>query len=143
MSVKVNGTLSNSFPQTSGVAQGTSLGPLCFLIYINDLSMHIKNCILKLFADDAKIYFCYPRGNWSDLLQIDLNNITQWALLWQLTISIEKTCMLYLGNGNSRNVYVLNNVNLTVVDSVKDLGVIVTSDLSWHIHISRVTITYI
>ena len=39
-------------------------------------------------------------------------------------------CMLYLGNGNTRNVYVLNNVNLNIVDSVKDLGFIVTSDLS-------------
>ena len=81
LSVMLNDTLSNSFVQISGVAQGTSIEPLCFLIYINDLSMSIKYCILKLFADDAKIYFCYPRVNWSDLLQINLNKITQWALL--------------------------------------------------------------
>ena len=77
MSVKISDTLSNSFLQTSGVAHGTSIGPLCFLIYINDLSMNIKYCILKLFADDGKIYFCYPRVNWSNLLQINLNNFTQ------------------------------------------------------------------
>ena len=50
--------------------------------------MNIKHCIWKLFADDAKIHFCYPPGNWSDFLQIDLNNITPWALSRQLTISI-------------------------------------------------------
>ena len=46
--------------------------------------------------------------------------------------------MLYLGNGNSRNVYVLNNFNLNIVDSVEDLGVIVTSDLSWHMNVIEV-----
>ena len=90
MSVKINDTLSNSFLQTSGVAQGVSIGPLCFLIYVNDLAMNIKYSILKLSDNVAKIYLCYPRGNWSNLLQIDLNNSTQWALLWQPTTSIEK-----------------------------------------------------
>ena len=46
--------------------------------------------------------------------------------------------VLYLGNGNTRNVYVLKNVNLDVVDSIKDLGVIVTSDLSWHMNVVEV-----
>ena len=46
--------------------------------------------------------------------------------------------MLYLGNRNTRNVYVLNNVKLNIVDLIKDLGVIVTSDLSWHINVVEV-----
>ena len=56
----------------------------------------------------------------------------------QLTISIEKICILYLGNGKNRNVSVLNNVNLNIVDSVKDFKVIATSDLSWHINVVEV-----
>ena len=46
--------------------------------------------------------------------------------------------MLYLGNGNTRNIYVLNNVNLNIVHSVKDLSVIAISDLSWHMNIAEV-----
>ena len=43
--------------------------------------------------------------------------------------------MLYLGNGNTRNVYILNTVNLSIVDSVKDYGIVITSDLSWHMNV--------
>ena len=49
-----------------------------------------------------------------------------------------KTLMLCLRNGNTRNVYVLNNVNLNIGDSIKDLDVIVTSDLSWHLNVAEV-----
>ena len=104
------------------MSQGTYFGSLCFFIYINYLSVNIKYSILKFFADDAKIYFYFPLDNWPDLLQIYLNNITQWAFLWQLTTSVEKTCILYVNNGNTKNVYDLSNVNLNIIALVKELA---------------------
>ena len=70
---EINDTLSNNFLQTSGVRSTRFLYQvtICFFIYKNELFMDINYYILKLFADDAKIYFSYPRGNWSNLLQID------------------------------------------------------------------------
>jgi hypothetical protein len=95
--VKVNSVLSGCAQQISGVPQGSVLGPICFVLFINDISKCVKYCKLKLYADDVKLYFDFNCNNWSNLLQKDIDAIAEWANMWQLNISISKTCMLHIG----------------------------------------------
>jgi hypothetical protein len=136
--VKVNNVLSDCAQQISGVPQGSVLGPICFVLFINDISKCVKYCKLKLYADDVKLYFDFNCNNWSNLLQKDIDAIAEWANMWQLNISISKTCMLHIGARNPNHVYTVNNVNISVVNSVKDLGVHVNCDLNWSLHVNEV-----
>ena len=63
-------------------------------------------------------------------MQIDLDAIIAWAKMWQLSISIYKTCLLHIGAKNPQHVYNINGQNIVAVETIKDLGVNVTSDLN-------------
>jgi hypothetical protein len=135
MCVKVNRACSDSVVQQSGIPQGSVLGPFCFFVFMNDLPNVVKFCKLKLYADDVKLYFRYSPGAWSNLLQRDLNAIVEWSNMWQLCISAPKTFILHIGSKNTRNVYNINGAAIGPVDSIKDLGVYVCSNLSWSQHV--------
>jgi len=113
----VNNTISSP-NVTSGVPQGS--GSTLFLLYINDLVDCIKHIQITLFAEDLKI------NNTSDkqaFLKQDLENLSFWAKKWQMSISLTKTNVLYLGNSNPKSDYSLDNVFLEDAgDSCKDLG---------------------
>ena len=78
-SVLFNGVLSNFFNVTSGVPQGSHLGPILFNLYINDLPSVFKNSECKIYADDVKIYRTIKSVNDSHLLQSDLNAFNDWV----------------------------------------------------------------
>ena len=135
-SVKVNSVVSNSVQVTSGVPQGSVLGPTLFLIFINDLVDVIQHSEILLFADDLKIF--NSSSNYI-LLQSDLNNLALWSERWQLPISLTKSNILYIGNSNPKHTYFLNNFRLDNVGySCKDLGVYLTTDLSSRVHCSNI-----
>ncbi len=138
MCVKSNNVCSRNIMQLSGVPQGSVLGPICFVLFVNDISNCVKYCKLKLYADDVKLYFHFGSENWSDLMQRDLDAIAEWAQMWQLSISINKTYLLHIGVHNPRHVYSINGTNIAAVDTVKDLGVYVSSDLKWSVHVNEV-----
>ena len=101
------------------------LGPLLFLIYINDLDDGIVNLILK-FADDTKIF-----GAVSDLaqhhqLQDDLNTLLQWSKDWQMLFHVDKCKVMHFGHNNLKLDYLLDNKTLQKVHQEKDLGVIIS-----------------
>jgi hypothetical protein len=125
--VTLDGTVSEPIPVSSGVPQGSVLGPTLFLIYINDLVDTIKHSLITLFADDLKIY------NTSDqqkLLQSDLDSLSSWASEWQLSVSHSKSNVLYLGKKNPKHPYSLNSQPLEDVGiSCKDLGVYISNNL--------------
>ena len=83
--------------KTSGIAQGTSLEPLSFSLYINDLPSCVKCSICKLFANDTKLYFINGPLASTDEFQNDLlaYALVHWSNMWQLTIAVNKTFMKY------------------------------------------------
>ena len=127
--VKVGDSYSNEFPVTSGVPQGSVLGPILFLIYINDLPDGIDSCV-SLFADDVKmIVSC------KDIMttQHDLTKLGAWQKTWLLKFNTAdaKCKVLHIGKNNPRHTYYLDGVALPIVDSEKDLGVFVDEKLNW------------
>ena len=133
--VKVGSALSREFGVSSGVPQGTVLGPLLFLIYINDLPDGIKSFI-SLFADDLKIV---TRSSNHDIAQNDLHKLSEWEKTWLLTFNVKdnKCKVLHIGKNNPRRDYVLNDCKLPQVDSEKDLGLHTTNLLNWSLHIQK------
>lgn len=126
---------------TSGVPQGSVLGPLLFLLYINDIADYFtdKVCI-KLFADDIKIYFEIVNDTDPAIFQSSINYISEWADIWQLQLAPAKCQHIRVGLArNATNVqYSLNNNILSTADKCRDLGVIVDSHLTFNEHIDSI-----
>ena len=136
--VKIGQTLSNVVPVTSGVPQGSVLGPTLFLLFINDLCDYFENTTsISLFADDVKL-FDLSRNFFA--LQENLNRIIQWSDIWQLSISLDKCCVLHLGKSNPKNPYFMRDTELPHdITEFKDLGVYITHDLSSNAHCDYIT----
>lgn len=133
--VRVKNQLSDSYPMTSGVPQGSVLGPLLFLIYTSDLASVVKSRI-TLYADDTKI-FSRARDCHS-VLQEDLDSIIRWSEDWLLPLNKDKCTVLYIGPNNPHNSYYMNGEPIQKATFHKDLGLLVTADLKWESHISKI-----
>ncbi len=133
--VKIGDSSSRTYNVRSGVPQGTVLGPLLFLIYINDLPDGLK-CFASLFADDLKLLAAKSNRKHA---QEDLDYLTEWQKTWLLQFNTaDKKCkVLHVGSPKERFEYVLNSEVLPTTDEEKDLGVTVTSDLNWAQHIRK------
>jgi len=112
----------------SGVSQGSVLGPILFLIYINDLDNGIKNSILK-FADDTKIFSAVNNDSDRRLLQKDLDNLLMWAEEWQMMFSVSKCKVMHLGQKNHGYSYYMDMKQLGTVEEENDLVIVITEDL--------------
>lgn len=126
-------------PILSGVPQGTVLGPLLFLIYINDLPTNIQFNI-RLFADDCVLYrpVLYPSD--SAILQSDLHLIQTWCDKWLMHLNIKKTVLLSFHRKRSHQTFRYTIFGSEVLSvSTCYLGINLTSDLSWSSHISHVS----
>ena len=122
----------------SGIPQGSILGPILFLIFINDLP-HCLKSTCKIFADDTKIYNISP--NTTDI-QSDLNKLLDWSETWQLQFNISKCKVLHIGRrvcGGEFSINVNNDViGITSCNAEKDLGVMFDTSLSFDAHIHNV-----
>lgn len=136
--VRVDSAMSSYVNVTSGVPQGSVLGPLLFLIYINDLVDVCKYSRVKMFADDSKIYFKCRKLSDRQKLFLDVNRVFQWFSENQLKVAVEKCAVLHLGRTNDCFQYKLRNDALPSVSSVKDLGVIVSGDMKFSDHCSAI-----
>jgi len=137
--VKIGSHVSAFIPVASGVPQGSVLGPLLFLICINDLvDLFGSNLCVKLFADDVKIYVSIGDVNNIDTLQTGLTALCAWASTWQLTISVGKCAVLHLGKNNLLHSYSINAVVLSSVTEIRDLGVMMDNKLSFSAHYSLI-----
>ena len=126
---------------TSGIPQGSVLGPMLFLIYVNDLPEEVLST-LKLFADDTKLYREIQNDHDKEILQNDLNELMDWSVKWQLPFNIEKCKVLHLGINNPKHKYSIksgtnNEVLLQEVEEEKDLGIKFDSQLNFKQHIAE------
>ena len=125
---------------TSGVPQGTVLGPILFLIYINDLPDCIKHSTIGLFADDCIIYRQILNDNDTLLLQEDINAITNWASTWLMRFNASKCCNMQFTQAKIHcinKVYYLHDTALAFSDHCKYLGITLQSNLRWDKHINE------
>ena len=136
----LRGTRSNWSSVTSGTPQGTILGPLLLLIYINDITNCVSS-IVKLYADDTKIYrqIVDPIKD-PPLLQMDLSNLMEWARTSQLQFNADKCESLPITHTRDKSItQCMLDKPLKDVKSFKDLGITISKDLSWDNHI-RITV---
>ena len=137
--VVLDGVTSSSVSVTSGVPQGTVLGPLMFLLYVNDIITH-ENSPLRIYADDCLLYRIIDTPEDTAILQNDLDQITSWVATWQLRLNITKCVLIRCGRSHSQinYHYTLNNHTLKQTDSHPYLGVTLDKTLSWSQHISNI-----
>jgi hypothetical protein len=123
----------------AGVPQGSVLGPLLFLIYINDLtSVTMSN--MKLFADDTSLYVEFDNPQTAAVtLNEDLTNIQKWADQWLVKFSPPKTKLMTCSYKKKDCAPIIfNNVTLASVDSHKHLGLTLSSNLGWSSHVDAI-----
>jgi len=104
------------------------LGPLLFIVYINDTDDQINSRLLK-FADDTKIYFKVNSPENIERLKEDLCKLVSWSKEWQMLFSVEKCKVMHLGYDNPHASYFMDGNRLQVVSEERDLGVIMSEDL--------------
>ena len=111
---------------TSGVPQGSVLGPVLFIIYINDLDCDLVSKVGK-FADDTKLCKRISDPNDIELLRNDLQKLDKWSSDWQMQFNVDKCTVMHFGHKNQQNEYSLGNNSLKISASERDLGIIIDS----------------
>lgn len=131
--VKVGDALSSHhIDVSSGVVQGSVLGPMLFLMYINDISFTFGADVqYTLFADDLKIYGTNPSS-----LQSVINSIGEWAETWDMPLAVEKIRVLHLGRNNPKTHYYISGELIASEDVVRDLGLRIDNALKFDSHIN-------
>ena len=137
MRVVVEGTASHKIKVTSGVPQGTVLGPLLFLCHINDLPSTV-NSQVRLFADDCLVYREIKCTNDHIALQSDLHALEKWSQKWGMSFNSSK-CTVLSQNTKSSRFYTINGNILKNVSHTPYLGITISDDLKWDKHIGNVT----
>lgn len=136
--VVINGKASDYLPITSGVPQGSVLGPLLFLIYINDMPKCIsRETSLPLFADDSKCFRVILGQEDGNALQNDLNRLLDWAKTWGMEFNLSKCKVMRITRKKVpfERDYYLGNWKLNRVIIEKDLGILISHNLNWNEHI--------
>ena len=136
--VVVDGEKSSQGDVLSGVPQGTVLGPLLFLLHINDLPAHVKS-IIRLFADDCLLYRKIKDEQDLQILQDDLASLEIWAESWGMKFNASKCYIMSLHRTRKplTKFYQLNGHILQQVSDNPYLGLMIRDDLQWSTHISK------
>ena len=138
--VVVDGVHSDWLPVVSGVPQGSILGPLLFVLFINDMPSVAQHANVALFADDSKCYKLINSISDCRFLQKDLDALYKWSLTWELNFHPSKCQIISMSRRLKpiRFAYKMNGIVLEKVDTIKDLGVDISSKLDWNSHVNRV-----
>jgi len=126
--VCVLGKFSESIEVLSGEPHGSILGPLLFLIFMNDLESGVVSHILK-FADDFKIFGKVVEVTDVNQLEKDLDVIVDWTEKWQMKMNTDKCKVMHIGGNNANHEYSMLGHKLQVVEREKDLGIMLSSDM--------------
>ena len=148
--VTVNGVHSEPADVLSGVPQGTVLGPLLFLLYINDLEKVVSTSVVASFADDTRLLAPIREEGDTVLLQEDMNSVVTWSVENNMVLHEGKFEFLCYRNGSSKWLEEMPftdqylkyttpaGITLCPQSSVRDLGVILSSDYHWRTHINQI-----
>ena len=136
----LEGEVSEKSCVRSGVPQGTVLGPLCFLLFVNDIGNDISSNI-KLFADDTLLYGLVHNSDDAISLQSDLDKLVEWAKLWQMAFNPSKCYVLRVCRTKCPFIhpYTMLGHTLQAVDHCPYLRVSLSENLSWKTHILNIT----
>ena len=120
----------------SGVPQGTEVGPILFIIYVNDMpDIAEKGIVLDLFADDSKIYNAIKSVKDCLVLQKAQVRLVIWARLRQLKLNVDKCLVLHIGKTNPQYAYCIDGSPLEAPEHVLDLGITMSKSLIFYEHI--------
>jgi hypothetical protein len=139
--VVLDGHYSDWLKVSSGVPQGSNLGPLLFIAFINDLPRLLSPCKSLLYADDLKLYKIISSPADAQILQNSLNSLTDWSDKWHLQLNIDKCSIITFTCKNKPfiNNYIMRNSSLSRVQTVSDLGVTLTCSWTLDEHIEKIT----
>ena len=139
--VVIKSSYSNLLPVDSGVVQGSILGPLMFLIYINEIDSQVtqleRNGGIALFADDTKVYSTDPIQ-----LQNSLDQMQEWFSSRQLVVAPHKCFHLQISKPRQRRTqtsFTICNVDIANTQQMRDLGIMISENLKWSSHIAKIT----
>ena len=137
--VVLDGEHSSTAPVTSGVPQGTVLGPLLFMAYINDLPDQVTSTA-RLFADDCLLYRTIKNDDDTVALQKDLDSLQTWENNWLMQFNPDKCEVIHITNKRKFTCtdYSIHNKTLHTTDNAKYLGVTINKKLSWNTHIDNI-----
>lgn len=126
----------------SGVPQGSVLGPILFILFINDLPDNLINKIL-LYADDSKLISVHNSPDSHIRTQAELDQLVNWANTWLMELNLEKCKVIYTGKSNPKVAYSMASPKdyRYIIDESnreRDLGVEFSSNLKWHFHFSTI-----
>src|SRR6218665_1108965 len=141
--VQCNGALSSLMPIKCGVPQGSNLGPLLFLLYINDLPNASKLLNIILFADDTNAFYSHD----SQVVLIDIINnelllLSEWFRADRPSLNVDKSCYITSFRTPQKKISHLTNkvmidgTDIELVSSTKFLGVYIDEHLTWDVHIN-------
>ena len=125
----------------SSVIQGSVLGPLLFVLFINDLVDYIKNKA-KLFADDTKI-LAKTNSTPESSLQKDIDSVLEWTSTWLMRLNLDKCKVMHLGKNNPRTNYTMKSydseelIQIEKTESERDLGIQISANLKYNAQVSK------
>ena len=142
--VKYNQTRSSEMIIKSGVPQGSILGPILFLLYINDIENSSKLLSFILFADDTNIFYSHKcLKSLNEIIQTEINNITDWLNVNKLSLNVSKTKFMLFKSINKRPKQKIsismNDKNIEQVRELTFLGIVMDECLTWNHHIMKIS----
>ncbi|KAL7078095.1 hypothetical protein ACQ4LE_002561, partial [Meloidogyne hapla] len=138
--VGIEQDFSDEYVICSGVPQGSVLGPLLFILFINDLPKYLpKDINIKIYADDIKLYVEHNNDTCRHKLAEALLIIEKWSNDNGIKISIDKCVCLYIGKNNNEYQYFINKKAIRKENCVRDLGILIDTNLSFSAQITKIT----